>query len=446
MKGNRFYLAIFLVVSFSMLVITSNSAAQMRPYKTKPGQAYPGKTLRYKGGQIEITSVSEAKVQLRKVGSPAIIFVDGQLIDRLTSGRLIDARGRPVNYRAVQVKVEPVSRTKAKVTITLLSKVTPGTYKLQLLAAKEKGKQVIDLPITRLKVEVKRASSRRAMQKLERDVYMREPVVIDRALFNSVVSEVFSGARFAANACGGRDAHRKTTTSIPNLLYKEDPLSRLYYELTDGEKERSEFYRKEKRLASDSIYRRSKIRVCVDNWGSQRWQGDIEKGKFRLRIPFDSGSVIKGRAIDIQWTGFNWREVRKWNTQSADDAFPNHYFDSLQLVVLLTLYVDTQGSISYKGVDVRWFNKSRWIFGAHTLDSKRHTRGDFVLDILETKSEAYKNQKMEEMRQRVKSVFANTEVNDKVTESLTSKVRTKYRIGAITGLEGRGSVITVKYQ
>jgi hypothetical protein len=59
--------------------------------------------------------------------------------------------------------------------------------------------------------------------------------ILTSSEFNTIVSKVFSGAKFHANACGGSDKHRKTFISIPDAYQNSQALARLSYELSGGE-------------------------------------------------------------------------------------------------------------------------------------------------------------------------------------------------------------------
>jgi len=258
--------------------------------------------------------------------------------------------------------------------------------------------------------------------------------------FGKVVSAVFSGASFSANACGGSYTYRNTIINIPNILYKKEGLSRLHYALTDGEKEKAQFFKEEESFASDSIYRKSKIRMCVDNWNVRSWSGGIERGAMKIRLRFGSLAVIRGRAIDIQWTGAWWNERWSWSSNSADDAFPNYHLQNPVLEVTLVPQLDGQKRISYGNVSVLWKHQSAWVYGNHSFDDYRHTDGSFVIDALRRKSEDYKNASLETLRLRTVNLFQNSAIRNVLAQA-TSDFVTSHplvtRVVAITPADSK---------
>jgi hypothetical protein len=235
--------------------------------------------------------------------------------------------------------------------------------------------------------------------------------------FNSIVSRAFRGAKYSANTCGGDYEYRKTTISIPNLYFKEEPLRRLHYELTKRQKERTERTQTESSIIpSGNIWRVSKIRACVDNWESYGWQGGIANGMFKIRIQFKRFSRILTRAMEeekIYLLGI-WHDLHPWSSSYGDEMIPDYAYERLRLDILLTPQVDNNGRLSYSKVNVRWhYDRDLGFVGA----------GRTWLSEIEKKIIDYKNKNMQVIRQRISNEFVDNKTRNYLARALTQHVK-----------------------
>jgi hypothetical protein len=338
-------------------------------------------------------------------------------------------------------------------TVNLKAKVGAklGTYQLRIIA----GAQSIDIPTNVVTLEVRASpypatavkqeavtTSQRLRQESAIPKTVTTPPLVKRqtlrlssAGFNSIVSNVFKGAYFNGNACGGHDSERKTTVNVPNTFFKQEPLTRLQYGLTDGEKDRCK---------RGNYYRRAKIRACIDQWSTAPWAGSIENGKLKISLSFTNLSilVIKTRAIDEdldKGLGISWVDSPgDWADLRADENIQDYRLSGY-LEVFLAPYGDSNG-LSYSGVDVHWsFYEplTGWV-----------GPGRFICkELEEPKITDYKNSCIEIMRQRILALFSDNQIRARLTGALTQFAKSdSFANRIIAGVSGTGDKIEVVFK
>jgi hypothetical protein len=252
--------------------------------------------------------------------------------------------------------------------------------------------------------------------------------------FSAVVDSVFKDARFTANSCGGTYTERKTVLTMPNLLFREESMGRLEYDLTSKETEQTTF--------NDGTQRLLAIRVCFRYWRSLVWGGMLANGKFVVVIQMLTDpyayALIEGRGMEeVKAAPFPvWKTTYQWGDQLADDRFADYVINRPRMEIILTPTV-VNGGIGFSTVENRW-----------VIDSENITT-PWYLDTLKTKVINYKNSWMETIRMRILVAFSDPAVQSKLAAGITEKFRTKHGvngpINAITGVIGNGNTITVQH-
>lgn len=412
-------------------------AQRIRPDEIVVGSGANKKVSLRPGGDMAIIFVSRQGFEMD--GDAAIIFLNDQFLDGITSAQVV-INDRPVPE--VEVRLGPATTQARELTLQARAGAeVSDAYQLRLIA----GSQVIDVPLNVLRLDVEASPvllgprvyspGPRVAETMEQARQRRgrsDAQSFSSDEFGSIVSEVFANATFSANACGGSYTYRNTIIHIPNLLHSEESLDRLDYELTDGEKDRSQWLQI---VENDIDYkmRRSQIRACVDDWQAASWAGGIDGGRFEITIGFGPGKkAIKGRAID-QWRAFGvWRATWDWN--AADYALPDYRMSDLQLLVTLTPGV-VAGGITYNDVAVRW-SYGDWGF----------TEGSFRLNGLEGKIVNYKNDKMNTIRQRIEDVFNRPDVRSRLSQAITDQVTANPLVNEVVSLGEDGTNLEVEYE
>jgi len=272
-------------------------------------------------------------------------------------------------------------------------------------------------------------------QKLERQRAGR----ITSTLLRNAIGKTFSGASLKANACGGSYTYRKTIVNIPNTLYKEEGLQRLHYDLSNGEREKTEWTIDERKLKRDVKGRRYSIRACIDNWQNRDWQGQVVNGLMEVHIPFGDASITTRTIEYWSTTGFHvvggprWN----WNDSAARNAIQDRNLSPVLIVTLRPKY--SNGKITYQANDAKWdLRMNMW---------SRY--GRFRLSPAEPdKIYSYMNSNLEILRGRYLAIFNNQNVRARLSEDLTDSLLANNYVNRITGIDeanSGGTVITVSY-
>ena len=183
---------------------------------------------------------------------------------------------------------------------------------------------------------------------------------ITSSVIRNAIGQTFQGATLKANACGPSYTYRKTIINVPTApLYQEQGMQRLHYDLSGGERERSE-YVVEINNFPDAKMRRYSIRACVDSWQNRDWQGIVADDLMEIHIPF--GDVrITTRAIDYCcWGNVNYMPTTmltrtanwRWNDDKARRAIRDRLRAPILIVTLEPKFV--AGKVSYQPVNAKW--------------------------------------------------------------------------------------------
>ena len=266
---------------------------------------------------------------------------------------------------------------------------------------------------------------------------------ITSSVLRNAIGQTFRGATLKANACGPSYTYRKTIINVPTApLYQEQGMQRLHYDLSGGERERSE-YVVEINNFPDAKMRRYSIRACVDSWQNRDWQGQVAGGLMEVHIPF--GDVrITTRAIDYCcWGNVNYIPTTMltrtanwgWNDDKARRAIRDRLRAPVLIVTLEPKFA--AGKISYQPVNARWrHQKDMWSdFGEFRLVPNEPD-----------KINSYMYSTLEVLRQRYLAMFNNENVRNQLSEDLTNTLLTNSYVNNITGIDGpnsAGTVITV---
>lgn len=408
--------------------------------------------------QVTIQSVEPNPVVLIAGGHEVQATVSGSNLGQVTAVQAMDG-GKPAGD--FECKLGPASASTRVVNLKAKAEAKPGRYVLRIVTRSQR----IDIPERTASIEVKAGSavaattvtnkqtaqvSPSAGQSASRPKTTSRPALpeptsrtLSSADLNSVAAQVFKGAYLRANACGGQDSERKTTINVPNAYFKQEPLSRMSYELTDGEKDRCHL---------GDYYRRSKIRACVDQCDTASWAGSVEKGKFKVVITFSNILVIKTRSIDEDrgaGLGVVWKDSPgDWSDPKADENIPDYRLSG-SLEVFLAPQAEG-GALAYSAVDVRWsFYQplTGWIRlpgGTHLPDQVNR----FIChEVEQPKILAYKDSVLETVRQRVLAVFSDGQVRVRLSDVLTRHVLSgRYADRTIAGVSGKGDKIEVAFQ
>ena len=439
MKKGIFFLGLFVFLSVSF-------AASMMLYSGDMNLQVQQKVLQQRKTLMvlkpSVTSVTPQKAVLTQGGDTVIVEANGANLGVINSAQVLRA-GNAV--------------TEIEVT---LDKSLPGTLKVSLkatptapiandyqLAVFDAGnKKLLDVPTTVLAIEVvapvqkaavaqqattagppsKQAASKQS-QASTSALRSSDSRTIRSGDFNSVASGVFKDAYFHASSCGGRDSERKTTASVPNAYFKQEPLDRMEYKFTDGEKDRS-----------NDTYRvndwRVAIRACVDSWKLIFYDASIEGERFKILFRFSEIQAIKTRAMEEAGRIDRW----DWSEQDADNAIQDFRFSG-GLDIFLTPVVQN-GSLSYSLADARWtFYEplTGWI-----------GPGYFRLpNVEEPKISYYKDTVLEVIRQRAMTMLSDASVRARLSEALTQRVKSGEFAGrTITEVSGTGDRISVTFK
>jgi hypothetical protein len=403
--------------------------------------------------QVTIQSVKPNPVMLEAGGLVVTVTISGTNLDQITAIRVVEQGKLTTPFEA---KLGPASAASRTVELKAKAEAAAGRYRLRIITPSQR----IDIPEAVVSLEVRMGSAgpvtgrQKALPapaqpttgpaaKASRSSAPPKPPTrrLSTANVGPLISEIFSGARLAAEACGGRDSERKTTVNVPNAFFKQEPLPRLDYELTEGEKNRCERGR----------YRRSKIRACVDDWNTKAWTGAVEAGKFKIALSFTSILVIRIRAIDEDLDaglGVSWKDSPgDWSDPKADENM-NDYRLSGTLDVFLTPALDS-GVVTYSGIDVRWnFYEplTGWVPypGTSGRNTPHHT---ICREIEEPKYLNYKDSVLETIRQRIVALFSDGQVRARLSEALTQFVKSgDFADREIAEVTGKGESVSVQFR
>jgi hypothetical protein len=430
MKIARFFV---LSVIFASALILAGIAPDMKASQTT------GST-----SETLIQSVSPQTISLTPGGPAVTVTMTGQALGNILAVQVIQ-QGKLAEGFIITLK--PTSATTRAVEIKAAATAVPGDYQLRIILKAQKR----DLPSSMAAIIVKAgATSKRSAQKAQSPaaspsaqtasaaaaaspsaLLPKDKRVIRSSGFNSIASSVFNGAYFDAMSCGGKDSERKTTANVPNAYFKQEPLDRMEYKFTDGEKERSKGKRR-------YTYRRVEIRACVDGWRLSLKGASIEGGKFRVLLSFPQIQAIKTRVMeeDTEWVAYS--KCWDWSDQFADEYIQDFRFSG-GLDIYLTPVVEN-GNLTCHVADLRWaFYEplTGWIGPGH-----------FALpEVEEPKIIHYKDKMLEVIRQRVTAMFSDQAVRAKLSAALTQSVKSgDFAARTIIGVSGKGEEIEVTFQ
>jgi hypothetical protein len=244
----------------------------------------------------------------------------------------------------------------------------------------------------------------------------------------SILSNVFHDAYITANACGGQYSLRYSSIHIPNLYDSgNQPLGRLHYEFSQGEKERSQ----------DGNSRCKMIRACVLDFKTTRWDSSISNSKIRILLQ-SNHFIIKTRAINEIRSGLprSWNVLDDWNDDIADENIPDFIYQKRLEVILSPQIIED--ALSYGEVIVNWFRAG---------DDAWMGTGKFLLqEVEEPMIKRYGDQSIELVRQRVLDCFQNSNVKRGITSAMTNYLLSgEYQGKSPKSISGRGTYITVNF-
>ena len=269
---------------------------------------------------------------------------------------------------------------------------------------------------------------------------------VSSADFQAIAAQIFSGASFRANSCGGADAVRSTKIVIPPAYQKSEAIGRLDAALPA--KVLQETMREEISYSDNPpVIRDSRIRACLDNLDTYPWLGSIEDGKFKIRMQFRSNLFIKTRIMYQKKTGSGWKDKFDWKDVITDQNVPDYIYVALCLEAFLTPVVQGEG-LSYSAVEVKWFwaEDRGFIWPEHALvaDPFRPPDGHPVTREMIL---SYKTDVMNSMKQRLAVAFQNNGVRDRLKAALTAKVKTGEFAGkTMVSVSGSGTNVRVTFQ
>jgi hypothetical protein len=396
--------------------------------------------------QIQVQSVAPQTINLTAGGPAMTVTMTGTGLGNIMDVQVIQQSKMVEGF---VVTLAPTSGATRAFDIKATGAVSPGDYQLRLILKAQKR----DLPWSLAKIivgaiETRKKTAQRATTAAppaaaQTTAYpapaaaaalrSKDSRIIRSSAFNSIAMNVFQGAYFDAMSCGGRDSERKTTVSVPNAYFKQEPLDRLVYEFTDKEKERSVFDLPRFNL------RRAEIRACVDGWRMTLNGASVREGKLCLTFQFSKISAIKTRAMEQNYgVDFMWHNRGDWSDKTADENIQDFRFSG-GLEILLAPAVEN-GNISYQLEAARWaFYEplTGWV-----------GPGIFRLpEVEEPKIIHYKDRMLETIRQRIMAVFNDAAVRAKLASALTQNVKTGDFAGrTIIGVSGKGEAIEVTFQ
>ena len=430
----------YVLASISVLAIPD---LQGQMNKRNPSTAQRARNL------LTIQSAKPNPANLEAGGQAVTVTISGTSLGLITAIQVVTKGDVSTSFEVAMGSGSGSSRSfdlKAK------ADAPAGRYQLRIIASTQR----VDLPESVASVEVQVGSAVRTTSRQKAAPAASSPAAkigaragaavnpkpptrrLYSSDFQSVVSGVFSGAYLRAESCGGRDVNRKTTINVPNSYFREEPLARLDYALTEQEKKDSQAALKTPDGYDD--WRASKIRACVDDLRSRPWEGSIEQGRFKVSLTFQSLMIILTREIkEVKGLlGIGWNDdPNDWSDPRADEHCPN-YRISGTIVILLTPVTDS-AHLSYGDVDVRW-SFYRELTGWTNLYGVRDP-------LIASKVLAYKDSVLEILRQRTLALFSDGQVRARVSEALTRIVKSgEFADRAIAEVTGADEKIVVTFK
>jgi hypothetical protein len=270
-------------------------------------------------------------------------------------------------------------------------------------------------------------------------------VSISSAVFEKIAYEIFNGASFSANSCGGADAVRATKIVVPGSYQKSDPIGRLDASLPD-KVQRQTMREAISYSKNPDVIRDAKIRACPDNLGTLPWKGSIENGKFKIKIQLNSNLFIKTRKMEEKKTGSGWEERFDWNSWDADHNIPDYVYVAPCMDVYLTPAVQ-DGTLSYAVVDViwSWFKDEGffWPQGALVSDPFAIPWGH---PLEKSMILSYKTEVMNTMKQRIVGAFQDSTIRNRMKTLLTARVKSgEFSNRTIVSLSASTTAIIVNF-
>jgi hypothetical protein len=395
--------------------------------------------------QTSVQSVAPQTITLTAGGPGRTVTMAGTDLGFISAVQVVQ-QGRPA--QGFEVELAPPASSNRAFEIKAASTANPGSYQLRIIIRAQR----FDLSADVASVIVKAGESRLTSARKEKATPAAPPSqaaskpgqasrallvpkdtrVIHSTGFNSTVSTVFTGAYFNASSCGGRDSERKTTANVPNAYFKQEPLDRLEYRFTDGEKDKSAT-----RMDRAHI-RRVEIRACVDSWELALNGALIEGGQFKILFKFPKIQVINTRAMQEKTSFGIYGDEWDWSDSFADSAIQDFRFSG-GLNIFLAPVVEN-GNLSYRVADVRWeFYEplTGWIGPGHFR----------LPEVEEPKIVYYKDRSLEIIRQRVMGMFSDEGVRARLSSALTQYIKSGDFAGrTIVGVSGTGDKIQVTFQ
>jgi len=453
-----------LVVFFSLTMFL---AVSLLCYSTIPDETPQQQIQKQKRRPVlrtvVVSSVSPDEITLLSGGDPQTVTISGSRLGYATSAQVI------LDGNVFSKISATLSRTwpnPSEVTLRAQSDCPVGeNYQLKLTGKTSSSNWTVSLDHLRIKVSTPQAEALKLTKQAAKPAPQQRPRTkqlapkyqalkdrpksrtIETSDLEKIVSSVFRGASYSANACGGEYANRKTKIQIGYYYNKEEAISRLDKNLPADVKQDTT-HEAITMSGGGDIIRDKRIRACVDNLTTHPWRGFVENGKFKVRMQFRSNIFIKTRIMMEKktWTG-GWDESWKWNEDDADINIPDYLIIACCLDVYLTPVVQN-GVLSYSTVDVKWFwGEDRgfyWPEGALVSDPFATPYGHPYekAEILK-----YKDQVMNYLKQRIKIAFENNGVRNGLQHGLTNYMRTgEFSNRTIKEVTGRGNRITVTYK
>jgi len=240
--------------------------------------------------------------------------------------------------------------------------------------------------------------------------------------FESLLATAFKNSFLQANSCGGADASRSTTASVPGVYRKTEVLPRL--DSTLPAPVRAETMREEISYSDNPpVLRDANIRACVDNIRTHPWKGSIEGGRLKISAQFNSNLFIKTRKLIEKKTSGGWQTRFEWKEEIADRDVPDYFYVAPSLAVYLTPNVQG-GALSYSQVEVKWswVEDKGFVWPEHALVSDPFAKPHghplekrLILD--------YKASVMKMLGDRISATFNDPSVRTHLSKALTSNVK-----------------------
>jgi len=396
--------------------------------------------------QTSIQSVAPQTITLTAGGPGVTVTMAGTSLGNITAVQVVQ-QGRPAT--GFEVRLSPSAGPTRAFDLKATGAVLPGDYRLRIIVRAQKW----DLPAAVASVVVQEGASRSMGAKKQAATAVlpskkapeqakvpkparRSPDIrfIRAPHFNTIASDVFKDAYFTADACGGRDSERKTTANVPNAYFKQEPLDRMEYRFTDGQKDRAGSRR------GGYHIRRVEIRACVDAWRLAFDNASIENGKFKVAFKFGEIQVITVRAMEERTTFgvYGGDMTWDWSDQDADNAIQNFRFSG-GLEILLAPAAEN-GNISYQ------LEAARWVF-YEPLTGWVGPGAFRIPEVEEPKIVQYKDRIIELIRQRIIAMFNDASVRAKLASALTQHAKSGDFAGrTIASVMGRDDTVEVTFQ